>query len=124
MRLKRFLAKAPIFLMCLAPVVWLAWAAVQGRLGANPISVITKETGTWALRFVVLTLAVTPLRRLAGWNMLVRYRRMLGLFAFFYGTLHFLTYLIADRFAGLDFPDGIVAWSTVKNLGASVVADV
>ncbi len=98
MRLKRFLAKAPIFLMCLVPVVWLAWAAVQGRLGANPISVITKETGTWALRFVVLTLAVTPLRRLAGWNVLVRYRRILGLFAFFYGTLHFVTYIWLDQF--------------------------
>ena len=69
-----------------------------GALGANPISEITNETGTWTLRFVVLTLAITPLRRLTGWNVLVRYRRMLGLFAFFYGTLHFLTYIWLDQF--------------------------
>jgi methionine sulfoxide reductase heme-binding subunit len=98
MRLKRFLQKASVVLVCLAPVVWLAWAAVQGRLGANPISEITKETGTWTLRFVVLTLAITPVRKLTGWNLLVRYRRMLGLFAFFYGTLHLVTYIWLDQF--------------------------
>jgi methionine sulfoxide reductase heme-binding subunit len=98
MRRKRFFQKAPVFLACLAPMTWLAWGAVQGKLGANPISEITKETGTWTLRFVVLTLAITPIRRLAGWNVLVRYRRMLGLFAFYYGTLHFLTYVWLDQF--------------------------
>lgn len=95
-RARRFLLKAPVFFACLVPAVWLTWAGVQGQLGANPISEITKETGTWTLRFVVLTLAITPLRRLTGWNALVRYRRMLGLFAFFYVAMHFLTY------AGLD----------------------
>src|ERR671912_276888 len=98
MRLKRFLQKAPVVLACLAPVAWLAWAAVEGRLGANPISEITKETGTWTLRFVVFTLAITPVRKLTGWNLLVRYRRMLGLFAFFYGTLHLVTYVWLDQF--------------------------
>jgi methionine sulfoxide reductase heme-binding subunit len=98
MRLKRFLQKVPLFLLCLAPAAWLAWAAVQGLLGANPISEITKETGTWTLRFVVVTLAVTPVRKLTGWNVLVRYRRMLGLFAFFYGTLHLVTYVWLDQF--------------------------
>jgi methionine sulfoxide reductase heme-binding subunit len=98
MRLRRFFQKAPLFLACLTPLVWLAWAGVAGRLGANPISEVTKETGTWTLRFVVLTLAITPVRRLTGWNVLVRYRRMLGLFAFFYGTLHFLTYVWLDQF--------------------------
>jgi sulfoxide reductase heme-binding subunit YedZ len=77
----------------------------------------------WALRFLCLTLAITPLRRL-GWHSIITYRRMIGLFAFFYGLLHFLIYVIADRFAGLDFPDGIVAWSTVRNLMASVGADI
>ena len=101
MRLRRFLQKAPVFLACLAPVVWLAWAGVSGHLGANPISEVTKATGTWTLRFVVLTLAITPLRRLTGWKVLVRYRRMLGLFAFSYGTLHFLTYLWLDQFFDL-----------------------
>jgi sulfoxide reductase heme-binding subunit YedZ len=101
----RTLVKAGLFLACLVPAVWLVWAALHGRLGANPISEVTKETGTWTLRFLAITLAVTPLRRLTGWNALVRYRRMLGLFAFFYGTLHFLTYIWLDQF--FDFP-GIV----------------
>src|ERR671912_2431575 len=124
MRPKRFLQKAPLFLLCLAPVAWLAWAAVQGLLGANPISEITKETGTWTLRFVVITLAITPVRKLTGWNPVIRFRRMLGLFAFFYGALHFLTYVVGDRFASLDFPDGFVAWSTLVNLLASIWEDV
>ena len=71
---------------------------VDGSLGANPIDKITDVTGIWTLRFVLMTLAVTPLRRLTGWNALVRFRRMLGLFAFFYGTLHFLTWLVLDQF--------------------------
>jgi methionine sulfoxide reductase heme-binding subunit len=98
MRLRRFFQKAPVFLACLAPLAWLAWAGFAGRLGANPISEVTKETGTWTLRFVVLALAITPVRKLTGWNLLVRYRRMLGLFAFFYGSLHFLTYVGLDQF--------------------------
>src|SRR5258707_15717823 len=61
-----------------------------------------------------ITLAMTALRRITGWNAAVRYRRMPGLFAFFYGSLHLLTYLIADRLAGLDFPAGLVAWQTVN----------
>jgi sulfoxide reductase heme-binding subunit YedZ len=116
--------KVVVFVAALGPVGWLVWAALTGNLSANPLSDITNETGVWALRFVCLTLAVTPLRRITGWNALIRFRRMLGLYAFFYGTLHFLTYIIVDRFAGLDFPDGIVAWSTVVNLAKSVGADI
>ena len=91
---------------------------------ADPLAEITNETGIWTLRFVAITLAITPLRRSRGWNAIIRFRRMLGLFAFFYGTLHFLTYVIADRFASLDFPDGFVALSTCVNLVASVWEDV
>jgi methionine sulfoxide reductase heme-binding subunit len=120
----RFVLKPLVFLASLGPAGWLVWAALTGNLSANPLSDLTNETGVWALRFLCITLAVTPLRRLTGWNAAIRFRRMTGLFAFFYGSLHFLTYTIADRFAGLDFPDGIVAWSTVKNLAASVAADV
>jgi sulfoxide reductase heme-binding subunit YedZ len=116
--------KVVVFVAALGPVGWLVWAALTGNLSANPLSDITNETGVWALRFVCLTLAVTPLRRLTGWNAVIRFRRMLGLYAFFYGTLHFLTYVIVDRFAGLDFPNGIVAWSTVVNLAKSVGADI
>jgi len=100
------------------------WAGLTGNLSANPLSDLTNETGVWTLRFICVTLALTPLRRLTGWNAVIRFRRMAGLFAFFYATLHFLTYVIADRFASLDFPDGIVAWTTLRNLVASVGEDI
>src|SRR5438034_6572493 len=116
--------KVLVFGAALVPFAWLVWAAVTGNLSANPLSDITNETGVWTLRFLCITLAVTPVRRLTGWHAAIRFRRMLGLFAFFYGTLHFLTYVIVDRFAGLDFPDGIVAWRTVRDLAASVGADI
>ena len=97
------------FVAGLAPFVWLIWAAFTGNLSVNPLSDITLFTGDWTIRFICITLAITPLRRLTGWHALIRFRRMAGLFAFFYGTTHFLIYVIADRFAGLDFPDGIVS---------------
>jgi sulfoxide reductase heme-binding subunit YedZ len=80
------------------PFALLAHAALSNGLGANPIEAVTHTTGDWTLRFLLLTLAVTPLRWLTGWNPLVRFRRMLGLFAFFYGVLHLLTYLVLDKF--------------------------
>ena len=85
----------------LGPLAYLAWGAVNGGLGANPIEAITRETGTWTLRVLVITLAVTPLRRLTGWNDAIKFRRMLGLFAFFYGTLHLMTYVWLDQFFDL-----------------------
>ena len=103
----RWVLKPSSFSRPLGPFGWLVWAALTGNLSANPLSDLTNETGVWTLRFLCITLAITPLRRLTGWNAVIRFRRMTGLFAFFYGTLHFLTYVIADRFAGLDFPDGI-----------------
>jgi sulfoxide reductase heme-binding subunit YedZ len=120
----RWVLKPIAFLAGLGPALWLAWAAVTGNLSANPLSDLTNETGVWALRFLCVTLAITPLRRFAGLTDAIRFRRMAGLFAFFYGSLHFLVYVIADRFAGLDFVDGIVAWSTVTALAKSVAADV
>jgi sulfoxide reductase heme-binding subunit YedZ len=120
----RFVLKPIAFAASLGPLTWLVWAARTGHLSADPLADITNQTGIWTLRFVCITLAVTPLRRLTGWNGAIRFRRMLGLFAFFYGCLHLLTYLVFDRFAALDFPDGIVAWTTVRNLAKSVVADI
>jgi sulfoxide reductase heme-binding subunit YedZ len=121
----RFVLKPVAFAAGLGPAAWLIWAIFTGNLSANWLSDVTNETGVWALRFLCVTLAITPLRRLTGWNPVIRFRRMAGLFAFFYGSLHFLTYVIADRFAGLvDFPDGIVAWSTARNLLASIADDV
>ena len=116
--------KPLVFAAALVPFALLIWRGVTGNLSADPLAEITNETGIWTLRFVAVTLAITPLRRITGWNPIIRYRRMLGLFAFFYGTLHFLTYVVADRFASLDFPDGFVAWSTVVNLMAAIWEDV
>jgi len=86
------------FLACLLPLARLGWKAYMGLLGANPIEVITHSTGDWTLIFLLITLAVTPLRKLTGQPWLIRYRRMFGLFAFFYVTLHFLTYIWLDKF--------------------------
>lgn len=123
-RTVRFVLKPAVFLAALGPAGWLAWAALTGNLSANPLDDLTKETGVWTLRFLCIALAITPLRRLTGWNAAIKFRRMTGLLAFFYGSLHFLTYAIVDRFAGLDFPDGVVALSTVRNFGASVGEDI
>ena len=113
-----------VFAAALIPFAHLVWRGFTGNLTADPLVEITNETGIWTLRFVVITLAITPLRRLSGWNGVIRFRRMIGLFAFFYAMLHFLTYVVGDRFASLDFPDGFVAWSTVINLLASIWEDV
>jgi sulfoxide reductase heme-binding subunit YedZ len=92
------LIKPLVFVAALGPLAYLLLGAWQGRLGANPIETITRSTGLWTLRFMLITLAVTPLRRLTGLNDIVRVRRMLGLFAFFYGSLHLLTYVWLDQF--------------------------
>ena len=91
-------AKYIVFVSALCPVAYLGWGAWAHALGANPIETITRETGVWTLRFLLLTLLATPLRRWTGWNDAIRFRRMLGLFAFFYGSLHLLTYLWLDQF--------------------------
>jgi sulfoxide reductase heme-binding subunit YedZ len=116
--------KPVVFLAALGPVTWLVWAALTNNLSANPLSDLTNETGTWTLRFLCITLAVTPLRRLTGWNVVIRFRRMTGLFAFFYGTLHFLTYAIVDRYAGLDLTNGYFNASVVRELVKSVGEDI
>jgi sulfoxide reductase heme-binding subunit YedZ len=94
--------KTALFLVCLLPFVRLAVFAFTDRLGANPIEFITRSTGDWTLYFLCLTLAVTPLRKLSKWNWLLKLRRMLGLFAFFYVTLHFITFLWFDHFFDVD----------------------
>ena len=90
--------KPLVFCVSLLPLVWLCWLAWQDRLGTNPVETLSHRTGDWSLRFLLLTLAVTPLRRLSGWNWLLKFRRMLGLFAFFYVCLHLGVYLIFDQF--------------------------
>lgn len=90
--------KVFLFLLCLLPLAHLAWGTWQDALGANPIEFVTRSLGTWTLKFLLITLAVTPLRRLSGWHWLLRLRRMLGLYAFFYGSLHLSSYLWWDQF--------------------------
>jgi sulfoxide reductase heme-binding subunit YedZ len=90
--------KPGVFVACLGPVAVLVWNAVIDNLGANPIEAITHQTGIWTLRFLLITLTVTPVRRLTGWNRVMQLRRMLGLFTFFYGALHFATYVWLDQF--------------------------
>jgi methionine sulfoxide reductase heme-binding subunit len=91
-------SKILLFAVCLAPLFRLAWRAYQSDLTANPIEYITHFTGDWAIRFLLITLAVTPLRKLLHAPFLIRYRRMLGLFAFFYASLHFTTWFAIDKF--------------------------
>lgn len=90
--------KPLVFLICLIPLAMIAWDGFYDALGANPIEKITHRTGDWALRFLLITLAITPLRKLFGWKQLIRYRRMLGLFAFFYVCIHFSIYIVFDHF--------------------------
>jgi sulfoxide reductase heme-binding subunit YedZ len=120
----RWILKPLAFIAGLLPFAWLIWAALTNNLSVNPLSDITLHTGDWTIRFICITLAISPLRQITGWLWLIRFRRMSGLFAFFYGTTHFLIYVIADRFAGLDFPDGIVSFTTVRSLTASVGEDI
>lgn len=89
--------KAGVFAAALVPAAWLVWAVFHDGLGHNPVETITHHTGNWSLRFLLLTLAITPARKLLKLPQLIRFRRMLGLFAFFYALLHFLTWAWLDR---------------------------
>lgn len=90
--------KRLVFVVALLPLSWLVYALLADKLGANPIEAVTRDTGLWALRFIMVTLLISPLRQMTGVNALVRFRRMLGLFAFFYACMHMLLYLGLDQF--------------------------
>src|SRR5215831_2317195 len=102
-------AKLVIFVNSLVPLTLLLWDWSRGRVGANPLEFVTHTTGILTLVFLLVTLAVTPLRRTTGLNWLTRFRRMLGLFAFFYGALHLMTYVAFDRFFRIKTIPGDVA---------------
>ncbi len=95
-------AKPLVFVLCAAPCAWLVYAVLADRLGANPAEALIRATGDWTLRALCLVLAVTPLRVLTGTPALARFRRMLGLWVFFYAALHFVCYAVLDQ--GLDMP--------------------
>ena len=90
--------KIPVLAVCLIPALLLGWMALSGDLGANPIEFVTHWTGDWTIRFLCITLSITPLRTLLRFPELIRFRRMLGLFTFFYASLHFLTWFVLDKF--------------------------
>ncbi|SRR5579871_357668 len=90
--------KPVVFLVCLVPLGLLVWRGLTGHLGANPIEFITHSTGDWTLIFLLITLAITPLRKITRLYALISFRRMLGLYAFFYGFLHLMTYVWLDKF--------------------------
>ncbi len=92
------LLKTALFVLCLGPLANLVYGLLSDALGANPIEALTRGLGDWTLRFLLMTLAVTPLRRLSGRNWLLKLRRMLGLFTFFYALLHFTSYVWLDQF--------------------------
>ena len=89
--------KVVLFILSLGPFVWLLVAAFTDNLGANPVEYLTRATGTWTLVYLCITLGITPVRKVSGWNWLTLYRRMFGLFAFFYVCLHFTTYIWFDQ---------------------------
>jgi sulfoxide reductase heme-binding subunit YedZ len=103
------LIKAVVFAAALIPAAALVYGFYTNDLTANPGDYITDQTGTWAITFVVISLCVTPLRRLTGWNQVIRLRRMLGLFGFFYATLHMLTWVVFIHFFDVKFMIGDVA---------------
>jgi sulfoxide reductase heme-binding subunit YedZ len=90
--------KIVTFILALLPLGYLLYLAFTDALGANPIEAIARYTGDWAMRFLLLTLTITPLRRWSKWNLLIRIRRMLGLFCYFYAVLHFASYVVLDQF--------------------------
>ncbi|MBL6928732.1 MAG: sulfoxide reductase heme-binding subunit YedZ [Rhodospirillales bacterium] len=97
----RRVAKPAVFVLCLGPVFWFAWLAVSGGLGANPIEATNRYFGDWGLRFLLVALAVTPLREMLGLSVVARFRRMIGLYTFFYIFLHLTSYVALDQFFDL-----------------------
>lgn len=99
---RRRVTKFVLFAAALIPAALLVRGILTSTLGVNPAETIQLSTGRWALKFLIATLAITPLRRLTHWNVLIQYRRMLGLFAFFYATLHLTTYVVLDQYFAFD----------------------
>lgn len=92
-----FLAKPIFFILCLTPFIWIVWNALFGDLGANPVETVTHQTGDWTLRLLILTLLLTPLKSCTGLAQFIRFRRMAGLFVYFYASCHFLIWFVADH---------------------------
>ena len=122
--------KIAVFLLALLPLIRIVVWAVLDKMGANPLEWMTRNTGSWAIYILLLTLAITPLRRISGWNWLQKFRRMLGLYAFFYASLHLTMYIWFDHFFEWEtiWPDivkrpfvlaGMVSWGMMLVLAVS-----
>ena len=127
------LLKVIVWALCLSPVTLLAWKATHDELGANPLSEVTLATGHWTLYLLLTSLAISPLRKITGINWLIRFRRLIGLFAFFYGCLHLTTYLWFDKFFDLHeivkdiykrpfITAGMTAWTLMLPLALTSTA--
>lgn len=125
--------KVVAFLLALGPAAVLVWKGFHDLLGANPVDVITRTTGRWTLTFLLITLSITPARKLLSLPWLIRFRRMLGLFAFFYGTLHLMTYVWLDKFFNVQemlhdiakrrfITAGMTAWALLLPLALTSTA--
>lgn len=123
-------AKSAVWLAALLPAVRLVLMAVRDELGANPIETVIHQTGWWGLLFLTAALAITPLRRLVGWHPLIRFRRLIGLFAFFYASLHLSAYVVLDQWFALKFilediaerpfiTVGFAAWAILLSLAVT-----
>jgi methionine sulfoxide reductase heme-binding subunit len=113
-------AKGLVLVASLLPLAWLVFIVLTGRTSANPAEDILLTTGSWALKFLLITLAITPVRRLTGWNAVIQYRRMFGLLAFFYASVHLLSYIAFDRF--FDFAEVLVDIAKRPFITAGMVA--
>ena len=112
-----------IFAASLSPAAFMVWEAAT-NLNANPFRGIVRSTGFWSLRFLCLALAITPVRWLTGWHWLVKFRRMMGLFSFFYGTVHTAAYIVFDRVAGLDAPIRTQPAAATAHIMSAIGADL
>jgi sulfoxide reductase heme-binding subunit YedZ len=120
----KYVLRTAIVLAALVPLIVDAWAFENHLLGRDPYRRLIRETGIWSLWCLAATLAMTPLRRITGWQRLPTFRRTLGLLAFFYATLHTIAYIVFDRVAALDVPQQLLSWAGAIALTASTIADV
>lgn len=120
----KWVRRTAIVLALVAPLIVDGWAFQNHGLGRDPYRRLIRDTGIWSLWCLAATLAMTPLRRITGWQRLPTFRRTLGLFAFFYASLHTIAYMVFDRVAGLDVPDRLLSWAGATALADSTIADV
>ncbi|HZU22898.1 MAG TPA: protein-methionine-sulfoxide reductase heme-binding subunit MsrQ [Terriglobales bacterium] len=113
-------SKIAVFALCTAPFAWIVWRAFAQQLGADPVNEITHFTGDWTIRFLLITLAITPVRRLTRQYQLIQFRRMVGLFAFFYGCLHFLTWVVLDKVLALQALGDLHFGSLMQQMGLDI----